>query len=157
MQLLSCFIGFLQASPILGVLCYCATGLSGGLLSAWNPHKVRCRAFHNCARILLQASFRGLTYPLTILNIYGPYKNREPFWENALTSGFLSTPNLILGGDLNLTLHSSEVWGHKPSPDPLFGYFISLFDTLGLMDLAPCVQAQHGVMAVQDQKALAKD
>ena len=52
-----------------------AKGLSGGLLSAWDPLKVRCRAYHTCVGILLQASFRGLTYPLSIINTYGPYKN----------------------------------------------------------------------------------
>ena len=49
--------------------------------------------------------------PLDVLNYYGPYKNREKFWELVQRSGFLSSPNLILGGDLNLTLKSSETWG----------------------------------------------
>ena len=30
-----------------------AHGLSGGLLSAWNPAKAKCKAFHTCAGILL--------------------------------------------------------------------------------------------------------
>ena len=118
---------------------FCATdanGLSGGLLSAWDPQIVRCRAYRTCVGILLQASFRGLTYPLSIINTYGPYKNRESFWDTALASGFRTSPNLILGGDLNLILNSSEVWGHNPMPDPLSGYFLALFDSLDLRDLA---------------------
>ena len=54
---------------------FCATnahGLSGGLLSAWNPKKVNCRAFQTCAGLLLEASIRGTNLPLHILNVYGP-------------------------------------------------------------------------------------
>ena len=61
---------------------YCAIsarGLSGGLLSAWNPLKVKCRAFHTFAGILLHASFRGLPNPIHILNVYGPYKDKVFF------------------------------------------------------------------------------
>ena len=30
-----------------------ATGLLGGLLTAWNPHRVKCRAFQTCAGLLV--------------------------------------------------------------------------------------------------------
>ena len=85
-----------------------ASGLSGGILSAWNTHQVRCRAFETVAGILLEASFRGVDIPLDVLNCYGPYKNRENFWELVQRGGFLSSPNLILGDDLNLTLKAFE-------------------------------------------------
>ena len=136
----SSFPALLAFSKLLSSWEFCAisaTGLSGGLLSTWNPHKVRCQAYQTCADLLIQASFWGLSFPITVLNIYGPYKDHETFWEKAHRSGLLSSPNLILGGDLNLTLHSSEIWGHKTSPDPLSSHFLSLFDSLGLTDLAP--------------------
>ena len=72
-----------------------------------------------------------------ILNVYGPYRDRESFWDRALRGGLLGLQNLILGGDLNLTLNSSEIWGKKASPDPLTHLFSTLFDSLGLMDIAP--------------------
>ena len=53
-----------------------ARGLSGGLLSAWNLLKVKCKAFYTCAGILLQATIRGLSTPFHLLNVYGPYKDR---------------------------------------------------------------------------------
>ena len=56
-----------------------ASGLSGGLLMAWNPLRVKCRAFETCAGILVKASFCGLATPLAILNVYGPYRNRDHF------------------------------------------------------------------------------
>ena len=46
-------------------------------------------------------------------------------------------PNLILAGDLNLTLNASEIWGSKALPDPLGPYFLSLFSDHNLVDVAP--------------------
>ena len=72
-----------------------AHGLSGGLLSAWNPAKAKCKAFHTCAGILLQASIRGLSDPLHILNEYGPYRDRVLFWDKALIGGLLHLPSFM--------------------------------------------------------------
>ena len=91
---------------------FCATsgsGLSGDLLIAWNPLLVRCLDFETIAGILVKERFHGLSNPLAILNCYGPYRNRELFWEKSLRGGLLNTPNLILGGDLNLTLTTSKI------------------------------------------------
>ena len=86
-----------------------ASVISGDLLTAWNLHKVKCRAFQTCAGLLVQVCIRGMSTPISILNVYGPYRDREPFWEKALRGGLLRILNLILGGDLNLTLYSSEI------------------------------------------------
>ena len=56
-----------------------AFGLSGGLLTAWDPHKVRCHAFETVADILVKADFRGMNTQLDILNCYGPYRDQELF------------------------------------------------------------------------------
>ena len=66
--------------------------------------------------------------PVDILNVYGPYRNRE--------RGLLNSPNLILGGDLNLTLRASETWGTKAAIDPLSSHFNLFFESLGLVDIA---------------------
>ena len=84
-----------------------ASGLSGGLLTAWNPQKVRCLAFETVVGILVKADFRGMNSQLDILNFYGPYHDREFFWDRVLRGGLLNSPNLILGGDLNLTMNAS--------------------------------------------------
>ena len=47
-------------------------GLSGGILSSWNPQVIRCKAFHTLAGILLKVSRRGDHLPFSILNVYGP-------------------------------------------------------------------------------------
>ena len=46
-------------------------------------------------------------------------------------------PNLIIGGDLNLTLTSNEVWGKNARLDSLGPYFNHIFEQKGLVDLAP--------------------
>ena len=51
--------------------------------------------------------------------------------------GLLSLPNLILAGDLNLTLNAPEIWGSKAQPDPLGPFFSKLFSDHHLVDLAP--------------------
>ena len=84
-------------------------GLLGGLLSGWNPFKVRCKAYQTMAGILLEASVRGSHLSLSIINCYGPYRHREAFWDEAARGGLLSLPNLILAVDLNLTMNASKV------------------------------------------------
>ena len=88
-----------------------ASGLSRGLLTAWDPHRVRCCAFATMVGILVKAVFHGLHTPLDILNCYGPYRDRDIFWDKALRGGLLNSPNLIVGGDLNLTMSAFETWG----------------------------------------------
>ena len=61
---------------------FCAidvVGLSGGLLTGWNPHSVRCKVFETIAGILVNARFHGSPTSFSILNCYGPYSNREAF------------------------------------------------------------------------------
>ena len=51
--------------------------------------------------------------------------------------GLLSLPNLILVGDLNLTLNASEIWGTRAQLDPLGPFFSRLFSEHHLVDVAP--------------------
>ena len=111
---------------------YCAlssSGLSGGLLAAWNPRCFKIKAFSTVVGILLKAQVRGSSMNLSLLNCYGPYSNRESLWELAEQGGLLSQPNLVLAGDLNLNLNCSEVWGKKAHPDPLTPFFSHLFSS----------------------------
>ena len=62
-----------------------------------------------------------------ILNVYGPFYDRKKFWENLKDFGALEVQNLILGGDLNLTMSSSEVWGKNARADSLGPYFRPMF------------------------------
>ena len=120
----------------------CATNasrLSSVLLTAWNPGRVRCRAYETLAGILVKAKFRGMDTTLDILNCYGPYRDREFFWDRVLRGGLINSPNLILGGDLNLTMNSSENWGKRVVLDPLSSFFKHLFDSVGFIDTASTI------------------
>ena len=90
----------------------CATdslGLSGGLLTAWDPSVARHKAFVSCSSILVKDVLRNQSFKLTYLNCYGPYNNRVPFWEAAVNEGIFKHPNLIIVGDLNFTLLDVEI------------------------------------------------
>ena len=89
------------------------------------------------AGILLKAQVRGSSLNLSLLNCYGPYSNQETFWDRDELGGLLSQPNMVLAGDLNLTLNWSEVWGKKAHPDPLAPFFSHLFSSHQLVDIAP--------------------
>ena len=112
-------------------------GLSRGLLTSWNPKLFKCKAYQTVAGILLKATIMGSALKLSILNCYGPYHNRDSFWNVVASGGLLSLPNLILAGDLNLTLSASEIWGSKALSDPLSPYFSKLFSDHNLVDVAP--------------------
>ena len=86
-----------------------ASGLSGGLLVGWDPHLVHCKAFTSLAGIALKAIFKGLAKTFTVINCYGPYVQRTTYWNNLVSGGLLGMPNLLLAGDLNFTLSSTEV------------------------------------------------
>ena len=114
-----------------------SSGLSGGMLSRWNPLIIKWKSFHTFAGILLKARFTSSSTSLSILNCYGPYLYHESFWNLVARGGLLSLPNLILAGDLNITLNGSEVWGTKALPDPLGPFFTKHFSDHQLADVAP--------------------
>ena len=113
-----------------------ASGLSSGLLTGWDPHLVRCKAFSSLVGIVLKATFKGLAETLTVINCYGPYIQRTSYWDNLVSGGLLGQPNLLLAGDLNFTLSSAEVWGLKARLDPLASFFSQLISGNKLVDLS---------------------
>ena len=119
---------------------YCALdahGLSGGILSVWNPLLTRCKAYHSFVGILLYLSFKGLDSVFSIINCYKPYANRTSFWDSAVFGGIFNFPNLILAGNLNFTHSDLEVWGDYVRLDHLALYFAQLLDSMNMVDLAP--------------------
>ena len=71
--------------------------------------------------------FRDFNFPISCINYYGPYCNREDFWNRVEASGFINYPNIIFVGDLNFTLTEAEMWGDYARSDPLGTFFAQLF------------------------------
>ena len=67
---------FRKMFPLWHMVALEGNGLSGGLTVLWNPDWIRAKAFKCFAGILISASIRGKDWPINILNMYAPYKNR---------------------------------------------------------------------------------
>jgi hypothetical protein len=72
-----------------------------------------------------------------MLNTYGPFSDRIPFWKTIEGSGLLSTPNLILAGDLNLIMSVDEAWGGSGVNCCIDDFFKELFLSHNLVDVKP--------------------
>jgi hypothetical protein len=112
-------------------------GTSGGLLAAWDPLYFDFTPMLSPGGILLTGTCLELNTSLTLLNTYGPCLERRLFWEKLDRLGLLAIKDLIIAGDLNLTLSSKEIWGDKAKTDPLATFFTSLFTKNALVDLEP--------------------
>ena len=80
-----------------------------------------------------------LNLDLCFVNIYGPYIDRERFWNNFLNMDYLKCDRLILGGDLNFSLGLSEIWGVRARVDCLSDFFTKTMENFGLVDIDPSV------------------
>ena len=74
-----------------------------------------------------------------VINIYGPYLNRIPFWGTITKHSLFGGENLIIGGDLNFSLGQAEVWGPHAKPDLLSDYFTRLLVDKGWLDVEPVI------------------
>ena len=72
-----------------------------------------------------------------ILNVYEPFYNRKHFWETFGRSRAMGQSNVILGGDLNLTLTIGEVCGENKIHDALSSFFLDFFEQRKLVDAIP--------------------
>ena len=79
-------------------------GHSGGLITSWNQEyeEMLVEKHSTMLKTMLKEKATGTAFAL--YNVYGPYLNRKGFWESFFSSRMLEIRNVILGGDLNLTL-----------------------------------------------------
>jgi hypothetical protein len=112
-------------------------GNSGGLLAAWDPVIFDLVPYITCGGILLMGRCLATDQEIAFLNVYGPCLDRLQFWSRLAASGILSIPNLILGGDLNITLTADELWGGITAPASGGVFYINLFSSFNLFDILP--------------------
>jgi len=56
------------------------------------------------AGIVVEGRLKELGKVFGIINLYGPYGDRKPFWEGLGDYGCIFSDNSIIIGDLDLTL-----------------------------------------------------
>jgi hypothetical protein len=92
-------------------------------------------SYHSALSVKLIVKDVGLSF--SILNIYGSYDDRIPFWEELANAGAFNDPLTLVGGDLNFTLSHREVWGDNPRVDAHRGFFITFLANHHLVDVEP--------------------
>ena len=92
-----------------------ARGASGGIRILWNPNKYalsyEARNTHSLMQKMQNLDTKEI---ITLFNVYSPVNIREKkkCWETIKhQADLISMENVIIAGDLNLTLHSSEKRG----------------------------------------------
>jgi len=118
--------------------CLDVRGRSGGIATGWNPRTVKAENVWGMDSVL-GCSFLSsdIGEEITLLNIYGPYQDRIPFWEKVFSLECLKNDTVIIGGDLNFSLGHSEVWGPQARVDNLTDFFTHRLMNLNLLDIEP--------------------
>jgi hypothetical protein len=95
-----------------------AVGQSRGLLTGWSPvvKSLSVSLFNSAISIQLEVKDLGLR--IFELNIYEPYVDCIPFWENLSKSKALDDPFTLIDGDLILTLSEESVAGQPQARFP---------------------------------------
>ena len=115
-------------------------GCSGGLAIGWNTRSVKVLNVWGMDSVLgITIKALDLEDSFDVINIYGPYLNRIPFWDTIFNHSLLRREKLIIGGDLNFSLGQTKVWGPHARPDSLTDYFTRNLVDRNWLDVEPCV------------------
>jgi hypothetical protein len=119
--------------------CYAVNsfGTFGGLLASWDPSIYTLVPSLTIGGLLLACSCLSSKREIALLDCYVPCVEKRRFWTLVADSGMLSVRNLIIAGDLNLTLSLGETWGGSASAGSLEGFFKALFQNQNLIDIEP--------------------
>ena len=60
---------------------------------------------------MVKLEVKDSSFSFNVVNVYGLYLDRIPFWENLANVGIFNHPNMVLGGDMIFTTSLREVWG----------------------------------------------
>jgi hypothetical protein len=66
-----------------------------------------------------------------VINIYGPYNEQDPILGRLAIQIHIQFRGFDLGGDLNFSMGSAEVWGPRERSDPLAGFFSNMMGVKG--------------------------
>ena len=86
----------------------------------FNPCTIHLKASWGGARFISMDIYSSdLGMDLKIVNIYGPFHNKEAFWNHLLNLSIINYDNIILGGDMKFYIGFGESWGSNAQVDPL--------------------------------------
>jgi len=113
-------------------------GRSGGLAVGWKLNVAKLITSWGMNSVLgVELLSSDLGSSITVINIYGPYVNRIPFWDSILQDPLFGGDSVVVGGDLNFTLGQTEIWGPQAQSDPQAGYFLQKLVEKNLLDIEP--------------------
>lgn len=112
-----------------------SAGLSGGLISGFSLNITLNNSYVIEAGLFADIFNPDLNKQFKILNVYGPYVGKEAHWNKILGYQWFQDDNLILGGDLNLTVHKDEIWGSQGRVDKLSHFFQDRFEACNRIDV----------------------
>ena len=112
-------------------------GTSGGLLASWDPSIYTLVPSLTIGGLLLACFCLSSKREIALLNCYVPCVQKRRFWTLVVDSDMLSVGNLIIAGDLNLTLSLGETWGGSASAGSLEGFFKAPFQNQNLIHIEP--------------------
>ena len=91
-----------------------AAGKSRGVAIGWMSTMIRCENFWGFhGGIGIEVYSRDIDRVFSVVNIYGLYQERLPFWDRIFSMSWWNSPDLIVGGDLNFSLGEAEIWGES--------------------------------------------
>jgi len=115
-----------------------ARGRLGGLATGWKKTNCNLEIFWGFASgIGLTILSTDLGRSLTIINVYGPYQDRQRYWNSLAECSWFRGKDLILGGDLNFSLGASKLSGQHDALITLTNLFLNFLDQIGLVDIEP--------------------
>ena len=112
----------------------------GGLLVGWRNHFLLfLNSWAMDSGLCVALYSTELQMEICFVNIYGPYVEREGFWNNLLDFMSANCTKIIFGGDLNFSMGLSKIWGDRARSDCLSDFFAKNLDYHGLVDIVPNV------------------
>jgi hypothetical protein len=107
------------------------------LITAWNKSfSLRDSALHQLA-IWTELHSLQSGKSTCLINVYGPYVNKEDYWEVFLNLDCIKRENVVVGGDHNFILRQGEFWGVNHRMDPLADYQLHKIEERKLCDVEP--------------------
>lgn len=115
-----------------------SSGHSGGIAIGTKEGRVKVINHWGMKQVMgMEVSSPDFSFPINIVNIYGPCQDREFFWAELMSKSVLKSSLLIMGGDFNFSMGRAEAWGPSAREDPLTAFFFNLLTENNLIDTSP--------------------